>query len=83
MFKRRISSRGCTISMLAVTATTVVSINATPILELCQQDTCFGFLFMQRTAEALAARLNAVRVQLLDLCNDDLPVIADEPGAGD
>ncbi len=78
-----LTQRSTTATGRTITATKVVSINATQVLEMCQQDTRFGFLFMRRTAEALAARLSAARVQLLDAFQDDVPVICDEPGAGD
>jgi CRP-like cAMP-binding protein len=66
-----------------LTAVTLVSISSDQLLEVCHRDPRFGFLFMERTAEALAAQLSATRLQLLDVLKDDLPVISDEPGAGD
>jgi CRP-like cAMP-binding protein len=63
--------------------TRLLSINADQMMGLCERDPHFGFTFMRRTAEALAARLNATRLQLLDVFKDDLPVVMDEPGGGD
>jgi CRP-like cAMP-binding protein len=78
-----LTQQATTATARTLTAAKVVSLHASQVLELCQQDTSFGFLFMHRTAEALVARLNAVRLLLLDVVEDELPVIADEPGAGD
>jgi CRP-like cAMP-binding protein len=67
----------------ALTPTKAISLFAAQVLALCHHNPRFGFLFMRRLAEALAARLNATRLQLLDVYKDELPTIADEPGAGD
>jgi CRP-like cAMP-binding protein len=72
-----------TATVRTLTPTHVVSINAAQALELCRDSPRFGYLFMQRTGEALAVRLNAFRRLLLDVLRDDLPPEKDEPGAGD
>jgi CRP-like cAMP-binding protein len=64
----------------AMALTRLVAFDAAQVLAQCHHDPRFGFLFMKRTAEALAARLNATRLQLLDVFRDQLPVIADEVG---
>lgn len=60
----------------ALTATQVVAIDAFQVLALCHQDPNFGFAFMRRTARALAQRLNATRLQLMDVYRTELPVVA-------
>lgn len=60
----------------ALAPTQVVAIDAFQVLALCHRDSAFGFAFMRRTAGALAQRLNATRLQLLDVYRHDLPVVA-------
>ena len=57
----------------AVTQVRVVALDARVILAVCEQDPRFGFLFMKRAAAAIAARLNATRLQLLDVYGTELP----------
>jgi CRP-like cAMP-binding protein len=78
-----LNEQAMTATARALTPTKAVSLFAAQVLALCHHNPRFGFLFMQRLAEALAARLNATRLQLLDVYKDELPTIADEPGAGD
>jgi CRP-like cAMP-binding protein len=66
-----------------LTPVKVVSISSDQLLDVCHRDPRFGFLLMERTAEELAAQLSAARLQLFDVLKDDLPIITDEPGAGD
>jgi CRP-like cAMP-binding protein len=58
--------------------TQVVALDARQILALCHHDPRFGLAFMQRTALALAKRLDATRLQLLDVYRHELPVLADD-----
>jgi len=51
----------------AITQVRVVAIDAKVVLKICDDDPRFGFLFMKRAAVAIAARLNATRLQLLDV----------------
>jgi CRP/FNR family cyclic AMP-dependent transcriptional regulator len=51
----------------------VVAIDAKAVLDLCDEDPKFGFQFMRRTAAAIAARLSATRLQLLDVYKHELP----------
>jgi CRP-like cAMP-binding protein len=60
----------------ALAQTRVVAIDAFQVLALCHQDPNFGFAFMRRTARALAQRLKATRLQLLDVYRAELPVVA-------
>lgn len=66
----------------ALTATRLVAINAAQVLAMCHHDPKFGFTLMRRTAAALALRLNATRLQLLDVYRTELPpVLAVHEGA--
>jgi CRP-like cAMP-binding protein len=60
----------------AVGATTLVAVDATQLATLCQHNPKFGFEFMKRTALALATRLSATRLQLLDVYGHQLPAAA-------
>ncbi len=53
--------------------TTAISIDGARILALCAEHPEFGFEFMHRAAKALAERLSATRLQLLDFCGVSLP----------
>jgi CRP-like cAMP-binding protein len=63
----------------ALTTSRLIALDASQVLALCRFDPKFGFTFMKRTAEALAKRLNATRLQLLDVFRHELPVHP-EPG---
>ncbi len=62
-----------TASSRAVTDVKVLAIDAKAILAVCDQDPRFGYQFMRRTAAAIAARLSATRLQLLDVYKHELP----------
>jgi CRP/FNR family transcriptional regulator, cyclic AMP receptor protein len=64
-----------TTSAVAVEDTQVVSISAAEVLSLCESNYKFGYLLMQQVAKALADRLVATRLQLLDLFAETPPVI--------
>ena len=53
--------------------TTMVEIDAADLLQLCEQEPEFGYKFMRCAALALAKRLTATRLQLLDLYHRDSP----------
>ena len=53
--------------------TTMVEIDAADLLQLCEQEPGFGYKFMRCAALALAKRLTATRLQLLDLYHRDSP----------
>jgi CRP/FNR family transcriptional regulator, cyclic AMP receptor protein len=61
----------------ALLPTRVVAINAAQVLALCHHDPQFGFTLMQRTAQALATRLDATRLQLLDVYRHEMPAVVD------
>jgi CRP-like cAMP-binding protein len=50
----------------AATQVRLIALDAGVLLKLCTADPRFGYHFMRRTAAAIAARLNATRLQLLD-----------------
>lgn len=56
-----------TATAVALTPTRVLAVPAQSLRELCEQDHDFGYEWMRATAEALAKRLLATRLQLLDL----------------
>jgi CRP-like cAMP-binding protein len=58
-----------------LTPTSAIAMQGAQILELCTQYPEFGYDFMHRTAEALAARLIATRLQLLKMSGFDLPEV--------
>jgi len=63
-----------------LTPARVVVMNAAQILALCEHNPRFGLEFMRRTARALAVRLNAARLQLLDVYRQELPFVPVEGG---
>ena len=72
---------GCmTTSAVALEDTQVVSIEARDLLSLCEADHTLGYFMMRRIGHALANRLVATRLQLLDLFSDDpSPIPAGRP----
>ena len=56
-----------TASAKALTKTKAVAIDAEAIRNWCDKDPKFGYAFMKRLAGAIAQRLNATRLQLLDV----------------
>jgi len=52
-------------------------IEARQLAAICEHNPRFGYEFMRRTALALSQRLNATRLQLLDVYHHELPVVAD------
>jgi CRP-like cAMP-binding protein len=51
----------------ALSATKVIAVDALQIRAICEQDPQFGYEFMKLAATAIAQRLNATRLQLLDV----------------
>jgi CRP-like cAMP-binding protein len=51
----------------AMTPTQLIQINASQLVDVCDENPAFGYQLMRRTAKALANRLTATRVQLLDV----------------
>jgi CRP/FNR family transcriptional regulator, cyclic AMP receptor protein len=61
----------------------LVEINVAQLLAICDRDPQFGYELMRQVAMALAKRLSATRMQLLDVYGGDLPVVPYEVEAGD
>ena len=57
----------------ALTPAKLVQISAGQVLTLAEHDPRFGYIFMQRAALALAKRLVATRMQLLDIFGEQMP----------
>jgi CRP-like cAMP-binding protein len=55
----------------------LVAINALQVLDACAENPRLGTELMRRTALALSRRLNATRLQLLDACQEILPVVSE------
>jgi CRP/FNR family transcriptional regulator, cyclic AMP receptor protein len=51
----------------------LVELDAAPMLMMCENDLEFGYEIMRRTMFALAKRLSATRMQLLDVYGSQLP----------
>jgi CRP-like cAMP-binding protein len=64
-----------TTSAVALEDTQVVAIRAADALALCEADLALGYHLMRQVAQALANRLVATRLQLLDLFADTVPVV--------
>lgn len=62
----------------ALTSTRAVKINGRQTLTLCEHDPRFGYEFMKRAALALAKRLSATRLQLLNVYGEEMPAAAGE-----
>lgn len=62
----------------ALCPTRLVEINVAQLLTMCNHDPQFGYELIHRTALALAKRLSATRIQLLNVYGDQLPVVAQE-----
>ena len=69
-----LGSAPMTATARAITDAKAVAIDARAVLELCERDPKFGYQFMRRIAAAIAARLSATRLQLLDVYRHELPV---------
>jgi CRP-like cAMP-binding protein len=59
-------------------AAQLVQISVPKLLQLCDSDAKFGYELMRRTAIALAKRLSAARIQLVNVYGDTMPMIADQ-----
>lgn len=71
-----LGSAPMTASARALTDVTVAALDARGLLALCDNDPRFGYHFMKRTVAALAARLQATRLQLLDVYRAELAPLA-------
>lgn len=63
-----------------LTATTLIEVNAAQVVSICEHNPRFGYEFMRRMGLALAQRINATRLQLLDVYGSQLLA---PPDAGD
>jgi CRP-like cAMP-binding protein len=64
-----------TTSAIAVENTQVLSLPAADVTALCESNHAFGYYLMRRMSQALADRLIATRLQLLDLFSESAPQI--------
>lgn len=64
-----------TATAVTLTPTKAIVIDGHELVELCKKDPAVGYEFMTRTAQVLAERLHATRVQLLDISGSHLPEI--------
>lgn len=55
----------------AISAVSAVRIPGAQLVDLCENDPRLGYHFMQRVAVALSQRLNATRLQLLNVFTDE------------
>jgi CRP-like cAMP-binding protein len=55
----------------------LIAINALQVLDACAENPRFGMELMRRTALALSRRLNATRLQLLEVSQESLPVVSE------
>lgn len=62
-----------TASARTLTDVRMIELNAERLLELCKKNPEFGYKFMRCTSLALAKRLTATRLQLLDLYRSESP----------
>lgn len=62
----------------ALVVAQTVALNGSQVLAICDQNPQFGYAFMKRAALALAKRLNATRLQLLDIYGGQMPPVPDE-----
>lgn len=65
----------------ALVATRLVEIHVAQLLAMCDHDPQFGYELMRQVALALAKRLSATRMQLLNVYGDQLPVTPQEAEA--
>jgi CRP-like cAMP-binding protein len=59
-----------------VAPTQALQLNVGQILTLCEHNPRFGYEFMRRAALAVAKRLNATRLQLIDVFGAQMPDVA-------
>ena len=68
---------GWTATARAVVPTRVIVVDGEALRMLCEAEPRFGYEIMKRLAQALAARLNATRLQLLDVYGSMMPEITE------
>ncbi len=57
-----------------LSSTKLLALEAGQVLALCHHDPKLGFQLMRKTAQALAQRLNATRLHLLDVYGQEIPL---------
>jgi len=62
----------------ALTDVLAIELDAAKCMALCENEPRFGYEFMKRTALALAKRLEATRLQLIDVYGNQMPHVPDE-----
>jgi CRP/FNR family transcriptional regulator, cyclic AMP receptor protein len=62
-----------TATATTIAPSTVAQINTARLLEICKHNPRFGYELLRRTSLALAARLSATRLQLLDSFGSQMP----------
>jgi CRP-like cAMP-binding protein len=72
-----LSQASMTATARAVEPCRLIAINALQTVEACTRNPSFGVEFMRRTALALARRLHATRLQLLEAVEGELPVMSE------
>ncbi|HSQ54722.1 MAG TPA: cyclic nucleotide-binding domain-containing protein, partial [Gemmata sp.] len=70
-----LGSAAMTATARALSDVRVVALHASGVLSICDTDARFGYLFMRRVAAAIAARLSATRLQLLDVFGTEIPAV--------
>jgi len=66
----------------ALDETRLVEVEITQLLAICDRDPQFGYELMRQVALALAKRLSATRMQLVDVYGANMPVLPYEVEAG-
>jgi CRP-like cAMP-binding protein len=62
-----------TATATTLTPTKVAQINTGQLLSICKHNPRFGYELLRRTSLALASRLSATRLQLLDAFGSQMP----------
>ncbi len=62
----------------ALTDVLAIELEAAACLAICESEPRFGYELMKRTAIAIAKRLEATRLQLLDVYGSNMPLVSDE-----
>jgi CRP-like cAMP-binding protein len=75
-----LGSGAMTATARALTGVRAVALDAAAVRAVCDADPRFGYVFMKRVAAAIAARLGATRLQLLDVFGTEIPAVAEGDG---
>jgi CRP-like cAMP-binding protein len=73
-------SGAMTATARVVSPARLIVLNASQLLAVCEHNPRFGMEIMRRTALALAVRLDATRLQLLDVYSHELCFLPEEGG---